>query len=619
MAIRVHLLRSLALILCFSFLFSSIPLSATAQAGPPEMRVEGNVMLSGLASLQGSGTMTVTYTGEAAVTLRTYVFDRYDASADQTLNRNEPAEFLQSVSNNLVGKMYWGVTIKSATNFTGQSVQFIESHSKGLVNSPYNDTQPIAVTIGFDGSGASRTKTIETAQETYDAFAIAIQGATRLPQSHPDGYQFSGTMTISVRVTSFAIGSFTSPTLNSSSITSIRNPLGNIMWYSFSGSVGPSVRVDDSLAYEGFAWFENQQIAFVVLIVGAIIILRMPGSKFDKFEKLHPRKFRKYAKPLLSVKISSILVVLALVTLYLLPFAFSFISKEAMFYAAYLYILVPLALVGEHLFSKSMYDKAALSIPDESVIEVKQAAVVPEEGEGEILCKICYRPIEAGLEMLQCGCGLTMHTDCAEKAQNCPSCGEPLFQQRTRSIECRACGETFMYSGEEDPYSIQCTKCGAFQEEIKPGRNYLIAAEEPRNAYMMVRSMFLSQRPAMILTTEFPGKIRSDYDLRDIQIKRFSETPTDIDDINPRDLEGDSMEIASTFLMTTKAAGVLIDGFPQLVEMNGYDKVLAFIKRLNDLASIHGSTIVVSVDKTKLPEDQYKRLSDEFGEVHDYQ
>ncbi len=582
------------------------------------MKVEGEVTLSGLAELQGSGSATVTISGEAAVDLRSEVFFLYDESHDQVLNGFEVNHFLQGVSNHLVGKIFWGVAITSATNFSTKPETYVVSHSEGLFNSGFDETVPISFTVGFDGKGSAATKTIEAAQETYETFALAIQEATQ-SDAYPDGYQFDGSMSVHLRVTTFAVGSFTSPALNSSAITSIRNPLGEILWYSFTGDIGPGVELTDSLAYEGFAWFENQQVAFVVLIIGAIIILRMPGSKFDKFEKLHPRKFRKYAKPLVTVKLSSILVVVALIALYLLPFAFSFISRDAMFYAAYLYILVPLALVGEHLFSKSMYDKAALSIPDESVIEVKQAAVVPEEGEGEILCKICYRPIEAGLEMLQCRCGLTMHVDCAEKAQNCPSCGEPLFQQRTRSIECRACGETFMYSGEEDPYSIQCTKCGAFQEEIKPGRNYLIAAENPRNAYMMVRSMFLSERPAMILTTEFPGKIRSDYDLRDIQIKRFSEAPTDIDDINPKDLEGDSMEIVSTFLMTTKAAGVLVEGFPQLVEMNGYDKVLAFIKRLNDLATIHGSTMILSVDKTSMPEDQYKRLSDVFGEVHDYQ
>jgi hypothetical protein len=212
-----------------------------------------------------------------------------------------------------------------------------------------------------------------------------------------------------------------------------------------------------------------------------------------------------------------------------------------------------------------------------------------------------------------------MHVDCAEKAQTCPQCGQPLVQLNTRSISCRACGEVFLYSGDEDAYSIQCTKCGAFQEEIIPGKNYFIVDEEPRNAFMMIRAMGLSNRPALCLTTSFPGKIRSDYNLENVLIKWFSDSTTDIDNINPKDLEGDVMEIVSTFLMTTKEAGVLLDGIESLIEMNGFDKALAFVKRLNDLAKTHGSTILLSLNKTKLPPEQFKTISGEFDEVHDYQ
>jgi hypothetical protein len=176
-----------------------------------------------------------------------------------------------------------------------------------------------------------------------------------------------------------------------------------------------------------------------------------------------------------------------------------------------------------------------------------------------------------------------------------------------------------MYSGTQDAYSIQCTKCGAFQEEIKAGRNYLIVDQNPRNAFMMIRAIGLSGRPAMCMTTQFPGKTRSDYDLREVSIKWFSDSSTDIDNVNPKDLDGDPMEISSTFLMTSKEAGILIEGTESLIELNGFDKVLAFIKRVNDLAAIHGSTIILSVDKKRLSESQFKAISDEFDEIHDYE
>lgn len=137
---------------------------------------------------------------------------------------------------------------------------------------------------------------------------------------------------------------------------------------------------------------------------------------------------------------------------------------------------------------------------------------------------------------------------------------------------------------------------------------------------MMIRALMLSERPTLCLTTEFPGKVRSEYELApEVSIKRFSDTMTDIDNISPKDLEGDPMEVVSTFLMTTKKAGVLLEGIDLLVETNGFDKVLTFIKKLNDLASIHGSTVILALDKKKLTEEQFKAISDAFDEIHDYQ
>ena len=598
------------------FVLSLIAPPVSSQHGPADgMSVDSKMTISGVSSLRGSGSAEIAFSGDAAVGLREKIILKFDGilthSPNGQLDAQETGLFLKAVSDGLVGKIYWGIGIESATNFTDRTDAFITSRTSGLVETPFGVPDNITFKLNFEGKGSGSSKTLETAQAAYDSFAEAVFEAT--------GYQFNGTMTIHQRLTTFALGSFTGPDLPNSRVTGIRTPFGEVLWYSFTGAVQPFSTVSDSLDYRSFSLIESQQISFVVLVVGLLLLVRMPGSDFGKFEKLHPRKFRKYAKPLMTVKVSMIVLAVVLVLLYLLPFAFSFMSRESIFYTAYLYLLVPAAVLGQHYFSRAMYNKAALSIPDESIIEVKQAVVQPEEGEGEILCKACYRPIEAGLDLFQCSCGANMHLTCAEKAQNCPNCGTLLFPERTRSIECRSCGQTFMYTGVEDPYAIQCSHCGAFQEEIKAGKNYLVVDADPRNAFAMIRAMALSGRPALCLTTSFPGKIRSDYDLMNIDIKWLSDSSTDIDNINPKDLEGDSMEVVSTFLMTTKGAGVMIDGVAQLIEMNGFDKVFAFVKRLNDLAAIHGSTIVLSINKQGMPEDQFKRISDAFDEIHDYQ
>jgi len=590
-------------------LFTAMP-QAAAQGPGPEMVVDVDMTISGISSLEGKGRVTITFMESAVLDLRVKIATRYDSDGNQYLDIAEAKRFMNGVSQSFIGKIYWGVPITSSTNFTNVPDTRFAEETSGLINTGLNSQTDMTFSVDFQGTATSEGRSIEPAQSAYDTFARSVFDAS--------GYLFNGTFVVHHRTTYLGLGSFTQPSLTEGRFNAIRIPAGTVVWYSLTTDTGSS-DLDDSLRYQVFSIMENPQISFAVLLVGCYMIFRTPGRQFDKFEKLHPRKFRKFAKPLAIVRIAALLWIVLLSVLYLLPFAFSWASRDTMFYAAYLFFLVPAGVVLEYYFGRYMYDRAALKIPDESIVDIKQARIEPTKEEGEILCKVCYTPIEAGLDMFRCNCGLTMHVSCAEKSQTCPSCGEVLFAQHTRSIQCRSCGETFMFSGTEDAFSIQCTKCGAFQEEIKPGKNYLVADHEPRNAFMMIRAMARMDRPTMCLTSQFPGKIRSEYDLGEVPIKWFSDSSTDIDNINPKDLEGAPMEIVSTFLMTTKSSGVLLDGIDMLIDANGFDKVLAFVKRLNDLASIHGSTIILSMDKKSVSEDQFQRISDEFDEIHDYQ
>jgi hypothetical protein len=586
--------------------------SSYAQPTGDLMRIDSDISLTSLASIEGSAMVKLSFYGSDATTVRTNIINLYEREpANQILDSSEVRAFLKAYTKDVMGKTYWGFTIKGTTNFTTVSDSYILTHTSGLVSAPMTSTDPLSFSFRINGTGTGASKIIPMGQGAYDAFAIALESSV--------GYYLNGSLELRTRVSTYGIGSLTKPSSVTGSITAIRLPWGEILWYGYDGHSGPFDTINGTVTFESISMLESQSIAFVVLFIGCLLIMTLPGKRFDKFEKLHPRKFRKYAKPLMSVRATAYVLSAVLVVLYLFPYIFSFLSRSALFYAGYLYVLVPIAYFAEALISKVIYDKAAQSIPEESIIEVKQAVIEPTEEEGELLCKICYMPIEAGLDLFRCSCGLTMHVSCAEKALTCPQCGEPLVQLKTRSIQCRVCGESFLYSGDEDAYSIQCTKCGAFQEEIRPGTNYLIADDDPRNAFMMIRAMGLSDRPAMCLTSSFPGKIRSDYDLKDVLVKWFSDSTTDIDNVNPSDLEGDAMETVSTFLMTTKGSGVLLDGIDSLIELNGFEKVLAFVKNINDLARIHGSTIILYVNKTKLPPEQYKAISQEFSEIHDYQ
>ncbi|MEM2892285.1 MAG: DUF835 domain-containing protein [Thermoplasmata archaeon] len=609
-------MRPIAFLLGISVVLPALLFSAPAPAQGEEgaMRVVSKLTITSLGRLEGSGSATIEFTGNEAKNLRQAVINAFDSNGDMVLEPSEVRQFLGEFCKGMNGRNYWGINIESETNFTAMTDPELLRCTSGLAHTTLASDVPVAFSVDFEGTGSGVDKVIDLAQGAYEAFALALAFAL----DHVD-YEYNGTVQASIRLMTYGFGTLTSPKLRDGRISELRLPWGQVIWYSFSGHIGPTEPALDRLSYRAVSLADGQLIGFVILLVGSLIIMRTPGKRFDKYEKLHPRKFRKYAKPLVSVKLSAYGLVALAALLYLFPYAFALSNPNSFLSVAYLFVLVPAFVVVELVFSRYMYDRAAMEIPEEQVIEVKQAVVAPSEQEGEMLCKVCYRPIEAGLEMYRCACGVNMHMDCAVKEQVCPQCGAPLVETKTRSIQCRACGETFLYSGEEDAFSIQCTVCGAFQEEIKAGRNYLIVDDDPRNAYMMIRAVALSNRPAMCMTTSFPGKIRSDYDLTDVVVKWFSDSTTDIDNVNPKDLMGDAMETLSTFLATTKNAGVLIDGIETLIELNGFDKVLEFLVKANDLATLHGSTVILALNKKLIPGDQFKAISEEFDEIHDYQ
>ncbi|MDH3364778.1 MAG: DUF835 domain-containing protein [Thermoplasmata archaeon] len=597
-------------------LVMSLPGSAVSQEDhtvEPTLVVETRMQMTSIGDLDGSGSIKVTFSGEPARELRQYILSEFDASMNQIIDSQEAKNFLMSMAAEVDGRSYWGVTLSPTTDFNNMSLTDISERTVGLILHEWNSTDDLVFWMDFEGRGEGFSKVIFITETAAATICGAVRDST--------GYSFDGVMRIDHRTVSFGFGSFTVPELNNGTIQELRTPAGAVLWYASEFEVRNASSVEaETISYEEFSAIENQQIAFIILLICSLMIARMPAHRFEKFRKLHPKRYRKYASPRRSVKVVAIALLAIVWVLYAFPFLTGFLVDGFVLYSIYFIFIGPIAVMAQYAVSRFVYDRSALDIPEDAVIEVKQAAVAPEEAEALGLCAVCYKPMDHLEEVHVCEvCETEMHIACGDRVQACPTCGTILFPQDTRSIQCKSCGETFLYTGNEDLYSIQCTRCGAFQEEVEASKNYLVIDSDPMMAYRMMKAMGISGRAAMIITSEFPGKIRADHELgEEVDVRWFSESTTDIDNVNPHDLEGDAMETASTFLMTTKRAGLMIDGLNTLIDINGFDKVLAYIRRLNDLATIHGSTILLHTDKSSMDDGQFKVLTNEFDEIHDY-
>lgn len=597
-------------------LVAALPGIASSQGdhGPvPGMVVTTTTQLTSIGDLEGSGDLKITFKGESAREFRQHVLSEFDSNMDQVIDSAEAKHMLVALSSALDGKPYWGIAIDPTEDMVNVTTTKAAGMTDSLVNHDWDSTDDVSFWLDFDCRGQGFSKVIFITQTAVDTFRGAVLDAT--------GYAFEGLMRLEHRAVAFGVGSFTSPDMTNGTMQELRTPAGVMIWYSTEFEVGDYAGfAQETISYEELSIVENPQVAFVILLVGSLVMARVPAKRFQKFKKLHPRRYRKYAKPKRSLKVLTIVLLAVLWLLYAAPFLLSHVMEGFILYSYYFMFLVPLAMIGQYAVTRRVYDKSSLDIPEDTVVEIKQAHVGPEESEALALCAVCFKPVELEADMHTCeSCNIDMHVECAQRSRLCPACEAILFPQDTRSIECKACGESFLHSGMEDAYSIQCTRCGAFQEEVEASKNYLVVDQDPVMAYRMIRAMGLSGRAAMVITIEFPGKIRADYELgEEVDVRWFSESTTDIDNVNPHDLEGDAMETTSTFLATTKRAGLLVDGIDELIDLNGFDKVVAFIRRLNDLAAIHGSTIIIHVDKSSMEEDAFSVISEEFDEIHDY-
>lgn len=602
---------ALVLVLCTALVLAP-PSGVRAQDGNA-IAISTEMTLTAMNSLDGSGNVRYEFTGTMATDLRMAVFSYFDFNLNQYMDASEALRFLAALGGELEGRQLWGVTIEDVTNYSAMTESQVTNETTGLVGTVPSSEGPVSFSFDFGASGESARKLLRLSELSIQTLLGSVEEVTHTA--------FVGTLEVSDRVVLFGVANLASPDLMDGSLAEFRTPMGCIVWYSLTTEVGgTNPPPSETVTYEAFNMLENQQVTFVALLIGCVLILRVPAKRFEKYRLEHPKKFRKSAKPLPTVRAFSWAMIALLCVLYMVPSLLSFADRDLLIAASYQFFLVPAAIVGTYFFTRAMYSVASLKIPEDVVIEVKQALVTQEGEAVELRCQVCMMPLDAELDLHQCAsCGYAMHLACAHRAQTCPQCGEVLFPEQTRSVECKACGETFLTSHEEDPYALQCTRCGAFQEEVKAGQNYLVVDVDAKRAYNMLRSMGLTGRPSMVLTSEFPGKVREENNLGDdFEVKWLTETTGDIDSVNVKDLEGDAMETVSTFLMTTKRSGLLLDGIEAIISENGFDAALAFIRRLNDLAAIHGASIIMWYDRGRLPEAQDKALSDEFDEVHDY-
>ncbi|OGS49938.1 MAG: hypothetical protein A3K65_04400 [Euryarchaeota archaeon RBG_16_68_12] len=209
---------------------------------------------------------------------------------------------------------------------------------------------------------------------------------------------------------------------------------------------------------------------------------------------------------------------------------------------------------------------------------------------------------------------------CATEIGRCPNCqrefeGARMAEKKMVTTKCPACGEIQVVPEGANLMQTRCEACGALLKEIERGFNYLVIAPENDLALEWFHSIVKKNVPGLAMSTTFQEKLRKEFGFEQVDLYWLTDTDTGPKSIDPKRLDFEMMRTISNFIKRTKGGAVLLDGLEYLVVENAFDRVLRFVKKVNDLASVHEVTLIVPVTAGSLGADELSLLRKEFDRV----
>ncbi len=412
----------------------------------------------------------------------------------------------------------------------------------------------------------------------------------------------------------------------------IRTPAGMILMYSSSFHTDdPS---NDRAVFKSFDFLDNPQILFILMFVCAYLISYFQNKYYNGYRRMYAAMHRKGWYKRKWVHWIGILCIILFIVFYFFPSLFVFAGLNFYLIGVSIWLFYIVTLIVVVVGTKVVYHKAELEIPpsepEEEEIQVTVEApaedyepVIGEEIVPAVPCSVCLEDLyDVAAEGIKCRCGQVFHKDCAAKAERCPNCNRLLEvvkpkEKRMLTVKCPSCGDIVLVDGDADLLKTNCESCGSILQEVAQGYNYLIVDDSPAVAYDEYKTILRKEVPGLCVSTTFPEKLRKEFEISEGALYWLSDTVTDpsVSTIDPKRLDFELMRAVSNFFKESPKGVVMIDGIEYLVVENGFDRVLRFVKKINDLASVNDATIFVPLTPSALGEEEFAMLRKEFDKV----
>lgn len=158
------------------------------------------------------------------------------------------------------------------------------------------------------------------------------------------------------------------------------------------------------------------------------------------------------------------------------------------------------------------------------------------------------------------------------------------------------------------PAIEKSSKVKAGVHYIEIGNTYLVKDKKIHTAMEMFKALLDQNFPGLCITGTFPKKLRSQYGLGTVKFIWISTTEGKEAAYNPKRLDFEITDAVTEFIKNNKRCAVLLDGIELLILSNGFEKVIEFVKLVNDLTAQHDGIFILPINPSAFEENKLATL-----------
>ncbi len=143
--------------------------------------------------------------------------------------------------------------------------------------------------------------------------------------------------------------------------------------------------------------------------------------------------------------------------------------------------------------------------------------------------------------------------------------------------------------------------------EMEKGVCYLVKEKKPDVSYRLFEVLLEQKLPGLIVTRQYPERVRRERELSEARIIWLSHTPGE-DFHNPTAI-GTLAKVLQKFVEDNNGEGViLLDGLEFLIINNGFLQTLMFVEHVNEFIMQHRAILLLPVSPETLEEKELALL-----------